>query len=254
VGAETTAARAAAARRRARAGDAAAALAALRGEGPLPEDAAALAEQVRGWREALECIFHDLRDLDAYCLLACELRTLLRARLAAAPLRERGLLAPPLCGTCFNLAAHAWPGWGAENPRPGPYAQAAGMAAARECVAVRLAPLPPPRPRFGVTPEMAHWVLGAHHLARAEFAEARACFRSAAAAAHAAGDPPHLEHGYLALTDLLAAPCAPEPAAAFQAALHAFAPAPGASPDDDAEFFRAQLETARRLFAPAGTP
>ena len=225
-----------------RAGQAEEAVAVL--EGLSPEE---LVTAVRAWRGVAGRLYREEKDLDAFTALSEALIARLERALAGATGEARLLIAPPLCGTCYNLASFAWVGWDEAGIHVGPYAIAAGRRAAQRSLEVRHDSAHAGA-RFGVTPEMAWWVIGAQALAVGDFAAAREAFATAAQAARDAGEPDRLERGYLALTDHLAAPFDTDAVARFASVVAEYDPQPGVEPGEHDAFFQGQLRTARRVF------
>lgn len=213
-------------------------------EGLSPE---ALVAAAKPWRSVAGRLYREAKDLDAFVALSEALIVLLERALANASGEERLLLAPPLCGTSYNLATYSWIGWGETGIHVSPYALAAARSAVQRCLEVRLNPANSAA-KFGVTLEMAWWVAGAQALALGNFAAAREAFAAAAQAALTADEPDRLERGYLALTDHLASPFDAEAAARFAAVVAEYDPEPGVEPGEHDAFFQEQLRMAQRVF------
>jgi hypothetical protein len=218
---------------------------ALAGLAALPPEELVVA--VKAWRSVAGRLYNDAKDLDAFVALSEALLACLSKALNDASDSERLLLLPSLCGIAYNLAAFAWAGWDEPAIHLSPYAMAAGRNATRLCLETRLDP-DNAAAKFGVTPEMAWWVVGAQALAIGEFEAAEESFREAAEAARTAGESDRLERGYLALTALLAAPFNTKAATAFEAVVAEYDPTPGTEPGEHDAFFQGQLRTARRVF------
>ena len=145
-------------------------------------------------------------------------------------------------GVLYDLASFTWPGWGNEVR---PEDQDAGRSAAERCVALREDPAHA-EIEFGVTPAMAHWVVGAHALAAGDVAEARRAFERARERNLEAGEDDALDRGYLALLDLVDRPDDAGAASRLESVLAELAE----RDDEDAGFIHEQLVTARALFVP----
>jgi hypothetical protein len=146
----------------------------------------------------------------------------------------------------YNIGSFTWPGWEEPGIHPGP----ADLAAGRDCaklnlrLAVELAK-PPDRV------SMAHWLVGAHALAAADFDNAVAEFRTAQDVLPAT-DPAcqRLEPcnmGYLSIAQLCKNPDDSEASARLDEVVGRLK----ARSDEDASEYLKQLETARRCFMPA---
>ena len=140
----------------------------------------------------------------------------------------------------YNLAADSWPGWGEEGMVYTPSDLNAGLDAARLNLRLvrelQLGPLPHAN---------AHWLLGAHWLARGEYNGAHAEFLRAREQAHAAqnADVAQLNAGYAALVgELRGDPGADSEFARIVEALE------NVTDSEDASFFAAQLVKARGIF------
>lgn len=206
-----------------------------------------LVAAIKPWRSVAGRLYNEAKDLTAFVALSQALIGRLERALMVASAEERLLLAPPLCGTCYNVAAFAWAGWDEPGIQIGPYALSAGRRDGKRCLEVRQDPAHQDA-KFGVTLEMAWWVIGAQALAVGDFSEAHTAFTAAAKAARAAGESDRLERGYLALTHDLATPFHPVAADQFQAVVAEYDPQSGVEPGEHDVFFRDQLLTAQRVF------
>jgi hypothetical protein len=143
-------------------------------------------------------------------------------------------------GVLYDLASFTWPGWGdAVRPQD----QDAGRRAAERCVALREDPAHADV-EFGVTPAMAHWVVGAHALAAGDVAGARSAFERARERNVEDGADDAIDRGYLALADLVERPEDTAASARLEWVLAEL----GERDDEDAGFIREQLVTARGIF------
>jgi hypothetical protein len=200
-----------------------------------------------GFREVAGVLYWEHRALPEFVALSeAVIRRLEEAVAALTDPEARAHLVPPLGGCHYNLAAFTWPGWDEPGIEVGPEERRTGREAARRCLEIRRAPENDAVP-FGYSLAAAFWVNGAHALP-GDLPAARDSFRNAAAADQAAGDDDTLSRGYLALAELLEQPADPSAGAAFAAVVAELQ----ARTDENAAFFRDQLLTARRVFAPAG--
>jgi hypothetical protein len=145
-------------------------------------------------------------------------------------------LAKPLA---YNVASFTWPGWDEPGITIGPSELAIGHDAAkanlRLAIELQRGDLPMSR---------AHWLLGAHELARKNRAEARKQFDEGVKRAKAANEKGDelLCLGYGILTDVLNSPDDHGPAEAFAQVQRDLAKLP------DGTFFVEQLQTAYKVF------
>ena len=198
-----------------------------------------------GFREVAGAVYWKGKAVREFVTLSQEIIRRLDLALAGAPdVDSRAALVKPLGGTLYNLAAFTWDGWAEPEIFVGPEELAAGRAAARRCLEVRVAPENAVA-GFGYTPAMAHWVVGAHELSARNFGEAIEQFRRGAAEDRSAGDDDILARGYLALTRLVETPGRFDSQAAFASVIQELGSREG---DRDAAFYRDQLLTARRVY------
>jgi hypothetical protein len=198
-----------------------------------------------GFREVGLALYWKHRALPEFLTLQREHRRRLEAALAAC---DNPTAASPLvralAGSYYNLASFAWPGWDEAGIVIGPEELAAGRDAALRCLDLRRNPAHAAVP-FGYTPAMAHWMVGAYHLAAREWDAARAEFGEARRLNREAGAVDVLEAGYLALCDALERPDDPSASAAFAAVITQLE---ARDEDEDAACYRQQLLSARRVF------
>ena len=198
-----------------------------------------------GFREVAGAVYWKARALREFVAVSQEtIRRLDNALAEATDVDARAALLKPLGGTLYNLAAFTWDGWAEPEIFVGPEELAAGRAAARRCLAVRVAPENAVA-GFGYTPAMAHWVVGAHELSARNFGEAIEQFRREAAEDRSAGDDDSLARGYLSLTRLIETPGRFDAQAAFASVIEELRSREG---DRDAAFYCDQLLTARRVY------
>ena len=131
----------------------------------------------------------------------------------------------------YNVAADTWPGWG-DATEIKPELMAVGFEAAMLNLEISER-LGLANPKLGV----AHWVIGAHYLARGDFDDARREFEKSLVLS----DDRLLIEGYLALTEYLQTD-----SAEARATLHARRDAIKANAKHEWEW--KQLETAERAF------
>jgi hypothetical protein len=139
----------------------------------------------------------------------------------------------------YNVASFTWPGW----DEPGITISAADLVIGYDAAKANLR-LAIELQRGDLPMSRAHWLLGAHELARENRPEARKQFDEAAkraAAANEKGDE-LLNVGYRALIDVLDAPDDHGPAEAFAQVQRDLAKLP------DGNFFVEQLQTAFKVF------
>ena len=146
-----------------------------------------------------------------------------------------------------NAASFTWPGWDERGIAITPEQRRQGFMFARYSVR-QLHALDPTAAQLAFT----YWYLGAHLVAERQYAEALSVFRSALAYNHEHGADPEgrlMLEGYIGLTKQLAGKgeCGET---AFQSAVAALE----ASDSEDAQFYAAQLITARAVFAPSKSP
>jgi len=215
----------------------------------LDEVEAGLPDETRAARpfavlhEVAGALYWHCRALDAYVVLSHERIRRVEVALDGDPAPDAWKqLVWALGGTHYNLAAFAWPGWGEADVRIGPEEYAAGRESAARCLAVRLDPVYA-EARFGYTPGMAHWVVGAYCLSDGDYAGARREFARAVEWERGTGEDDALSAGYLSLTDVLEHPEDAAAASSFEAALASLE----GRTDEDAAFHRDQLKTARRV-------
>lgn len=198
-----------------------------------------------GFREVGLALYWQHRALPEFLTLQREHLRRLEALLAhdggatdAAPLIRA------LGGAYYNLASFAWPGWDEAGIVIGPEELAAGRAAALRCLEIRQEAAHASVP-FGYTLSMAHWMLGAYHLAAREWNAAREQLGHAQRLNREAGQTEILEAGYRALVDLLERPDDTAAVTAFEAII---AQLEARGEDEDAACYRQQLLSARRVF------
>ncbi len=142
----------------------------------------------------------------------------------------------------YNLSANTWPGWADEGIAITPEQQALGYQAAHKNL--ELAEI---LDKGDLALGRAYWLIGAHELAAANPAAARAAFEQAGRHAAAAGQPgeARLNEGYAHLAELLADPSQPAARQGLRAALADLPQYP------QGEFFARQLQTAGQVFQPS---
>jgi hypothetical protein len=166
---------------------------------------------------------------------------------ADVPRETAGELRSVAKGMAYDVGSFTWPGWEEPGINPTPQELLAG----RECAQLNLRlaiELKKPAERVS----MAHWLVGAHALAAGDARGAEDHFQLARdllpATEAAAQATEFLNEGYLAIARL----CGNPADAATRARLDQIIAQLGASDDEDAGTYRAQLLTARRLFTSAG--
>ncbi len=199
---------------------------------------------VEHYRQASQWLYNEHRDVPGMIALS---RSgidfgLDEARRSAGTDPE---LAAKLKGTAkamsFNLGSNTWPGWNDPGIVLSDSDLRVGLDAAR--LNLRLAV----ELQRGAEPlANAHWLLGAHELARGRYAAADAQFHTAAGHAAAAGkrDMELMLQGYQALTELLREPSAATARQAFEARIDDLQK----TGNDDGKFYAGQLATARDVF------
>lgn len=140
----------------------------------------------------------------------------------------------------YDLGSNLWPGWQDEGIVLTPADLATGLEAAR--LNLRLAE---ELDRAALPRCNAHWLLGAHELARGEAATARVQFELAAAQAQSAEKPEYVAmcQGYAAVTDLQRDSMSAAAAAEFDRCVQALRE----MRTDDAGFFADQLVSVRKF-------
>lgn len=196
-----------------------------------------------GFREVAGQLYWQHKALpEAVAVSEEAIRRLEEALRGAEPVEET--LIRPLGGTCYNLASFCWPGWDEPGITVGAEELKAGRRAADRCLALRLAPAHAGF-RFGYSPSMAHWVVGAYQLADSHWPEAWRSFEDAARLNREDGGEDVLERGYGCLAALLEEPSSRDAQTAWEALLTHLEKREG---DEHAGFFRQQLITAQRVF------
>jgi hypothetical protein len=144
----------------------------------------------------------------------------------------------------YDLGSNLWPGWQDEGIELSSADLQTGLEAARLNLQLAEELNRPALPRCN-----AHWLLGAHELARGEAKGAREQFELARKHAEAAGKPEFVAmcRGYAAIAALKAQPSDAEAERELAAVVGALR----GMGSDDATFFAGQLESVRKLFAPA---
>jgi hypothetical protein len=139
----------------------------------------------------------------------------------------------------YNVGSFTWPGWG--DP-VGEAERAAGEDAARLSLRLVIA-----LAEGDSSLSVAHWLVGAHHLAAGRADAARASFTAAGGKAREAGDEAgaRMNTAYLALTDVLLGPAGDAAEKTLADALAALA----AEGSEDAAFYADQVRAARRALA-----
>jgi hypothetical protein len=197
-----------------------------------------------GFREVGPALYWKHRALPAFLALQREHLRRLEASLTGCEEAAVAPLVRALGGSYYNLASFAWPGWEEPGIVIDAEALAAGRAAALRCLEIRRDPAHAAVP-FGYTLAIAHWMVGAYHLAAREWDAARESFAQAQRLKQEAGEADVLEAGYLALTDVLERPEDTAAVTAFEGILAQLAARPE---DADAACYRQQLVSARRVF------
>ena len=146
-----------------------------------------------------------------------------------------------------NAASFTWPGWDEPGVTISPEQRRQGLMFARFSVR-QLNELDPTAGQLGFT----YWYLGAHLIADRQYTEALSVFAAALAYNREHGTDPEgrlMLEGYIGLTKLLAGQeeCGET---AFQSAVAALE----ARNSEDAQFYAAQLITARAVFMPQKCP
>ena len=142
-----------------------------------------------------------------------------------------------------NVASFTWPGWAEPGVTISPEQMRQGLMFARYSVRL-LHELDPTAAQLAYT----YWFLGAQLLAHRQYAEALGIFETAHAYSREDGGDPDgrlMLEGYMGLTLLLSGQ-----EDSGEARLDAAVAALRASGSDDAQFYAAQLVTARTVFAP----
>ncbi|MBN2381297.1 tetratricopeptide repeat protein [bacterium] len=139
----------------------------------------------------------------------------------------------------FNLAANTWPGWGEQGITLNSEHQKFGLEMA--LLDYKMATdmdYPPDKIANSL------WIIGAHYLAKAEYAEARSMFEQAKTKAEKAGQPDFvlMLEGYRNMTDVLSG------SETARSELSRTVNALRQSQGEDALFFADQLETALTIF------
>lgn len=162
----------------------------------------------------------------------------------AAAARELRLAAKRMA---TNVASFTWPGWDEPGIAITPEQRRQGLEFARYSVR-QLHELDPTAAQLAFT----HWYLGAHLMADSQYAEALSVFEAALAYNREHGADPEgrlMLEGYVGLTKQLAGQreCGET---AFQSAVAALE----ASDSEDAQFYAAQLISARAVFTAPKSP
>lgn len=152
---------------------------------------------------------------------------------------QRARLRQQAKAMAFNLGANTWPGWGDDGVIHTESDLAAGLDAAR--LNLRLSR---ELGRGPLAESKAHWLLGAHWLARGEYRESAAEFTLAIEQARMAGnvDDEHLSRGYIALIGVLRG--LPNAARDLARAVDTLE----ASGTEDGGFYAHQIVTALEIF------
>lgn len=153
-----------------------------------------------------------------------------------------------------NAASFTWPGWDEPGVTISPEQMQQGLMYARFSVR-QLHELDPTAAQLAFT----YWYLGAHLMAGRQYAEAVRVFKSALAYNRKHGDDPEgglMLEGYVGLTKVLAGQeaCGDKESRAADAEFCSAVAALQARDSEDAQFYAAQLMTARAVFAPSKGP
>jgi hypothetical protein len=196
------------------------------------------------FRKVADQLYWKRQALTEFVILYQEHVRRLETALKAAPNEEaRGKWNLALGGCCYNLASFTWPGWNDPGIVVRPMELGVGRQAAARCLEIRKNELKR-ADSFGYTLAMAHWVVGAHHMAIGDFEPARQQFVLERQCDQETGSDDSLARGYLALASLLERPYGRAAQSGFQEIVDALE----AGDDEDAGFYREQLLTARRVF------
>jgi len=163
-----------------------------------------------------------------------------RAHEADAP-RDAAALRETARVLAYNLASSTWPAWETEGITPTPDDLRAGFDAAK--LNLRLTQ------ELGLGPRAeaaAHWMLGAHHLARRELDGATGEFGACEGKATEANEPvaASMAKGYLAIVQILSGE-----ADAGRAACDAVLSELASTDSEEARFYHDQLERALAFFS-----
>lgn len=161
-------------------------------------------EEVTRFLELRKRLVFEDKDLDTYLAVSrvylAYTLNLADTMLARSPNTERSLRRLAR-STAFNLAADTWPGWGTEGLVVSPEAQAIGAAAARLCLELNT-DLGEPDFRLA----RSHWIVGAHDMARGDYAAAREHFERSMALGVESPEEQGLMEGYVLLAQWLEKP------------------------------------------------